>query len=53
MKKKLKAMPMYSKVPSVTKTTIRKKIMFRRKLKFLLRKTRKDSKDISHQGGLT
>jgi hypothetical protein len=44
---------MYSKVPVVMKTTRRKKILFHKKLAFLLRTTMIDSKDLSRQGDLT
>jgi hypothetical protein len=44
---------MYSKYPSMMKTTGREKMMFCRKLTFLPKTTRTDSEDISHQDGLT
>jgi hypothetical protein len=52
MKENLKAMPMYSKSLSAMKTTGREKMMFHKKLTFLPKTTRTDSKDFSHQDGL-
>jgi hypothetical protein len=53
MKENIKYMLMYSKAPLVMETTGREKMMFHRKLAFLPKTTRIDSKDISHQDGLT
>ena len=50
MKKNIKVMLMYSKVPSMMKTIRRKKIMLHKKLAFLLRT---DLKYLSHENGLT